>query len=282
VVEQRDPGDVDADGDRPHRGAQVALRERGANDPGHGGHPEPHRPAPARRCAGGWPRRDQLLDEWTQFLGAPQLDQRPTALALHRADGDAEDFGGLRLGEVLEETQHENCPLAVRQLPQRPPQHVAVGVRTRRVRRLGGVRPPGRRLLVRHLPGPPPTSPGHVGGHDDPAHVRLRVPLHPGPGEPGLHEGRLQQVLRGGPVPGDQVRDAQQARRTLGDETVVLGPIAHGTPPHRHRPPDYALTGADGCLDGRWKSYSGGSASSTDAAPAIRCAATTASARSGA
>lgn len=35
--------------------------------------------------------------------------------------------------------------------------------------------------------------------------------------------------------------------RTLGDEPVVLGPIAHGTPPHRHRPPEYAVTGADGC-----------------------------------
>src|SRR5690606_11006718 len=86
---------------------------------------------------------------------------------------------------------------------------------------------------------PPPSPPPAGGGVDqDPAGVGLdRLdPAQPPPGQVGLGQRGLEQVLGGGPVPREQVRGTQQGTRPGRDELAELllqtGISTHRTASH--------------------------------------------------
>ena len=215
-------------------------------------------------CSSEIPLRQRRVD--------PELGERLAGLALDGAGGDPEQLGGLGLGEVLEVAEHHHRPLPPGQPAERVPQVAGLAGARRRGGRCSGSSSVGL-LAV-----PPAAPPAGVGGDEDPADVRLGVALDAAPGQVGLGQRRLQQVLGEAVVAGQQVGGAQQPVRPGRHELLEARTAHRGPPRDRHRAHDrpYRSAGRDGCPGRATSSGARGTRSSPPAPPRWRTAAPTA------
>ena len=112
--------------------------------------------------------------------------------ALDRADGTAERCGGLQLRELVVVAQDDDGALPGGERLQSAQDRVAVVHRLDLVGVGGEVGDAGGGALPPRL-APPPVG---VGRHQDPSDIRVRAGAHPAPGDLGLGQGGLHEVLR--------------------------------------------------------------------------------------
>jgi hypothetical protein len=180
---------------------------------------------------------------WLTLPSARAAGCRPRE-AWPEPDRTAQHAGDLHFGQVLEEPQHYDGTLACGQAAKRSPDRVAV---IHLVHLAAGTRPLWR--PVRGFFAAPPASPPprHIRRDDDLPDVRFRVVVQPWPREPRLHQRRLGQILRGGPVMSQQISGTEQSRPAGRHEQRVVRPVRHGTSLGLFSL--YAGRGSEGCQE---------------------------------
>ena len=112
---------------------------------------------------------------------------------------------GVDLGAVLEIAEYDDSPLPPGQATDGVPELTGFDGQFD-----GSVRWPVGERVRRSLASPALPPPGDGRGHQDPAYIRLRIPLDPLPGKPRLGQRRLQQVLSQLEVPDQAIGRAEQ------------------------------------------------------------------------
>ncbi len=121
-----------------------------------------------------------LLQEGLKFRNRTQSGQRARRLALDRADRAVQDLSGLRLGQIIEVAQHDDCPLPGGQSGQRAPDDLP---KLRRAEFVAGS--PVGQLSYGPFTGSQPSLPAGEGVHQDAPNVEVgcvrldRIPVQP-------------------------------------------------------------------------------------------------------